>query len=115
MLAFAGCYANGKSALLPSPFVTFGTMGRNIFRDTGFHNVDLSITKSFKFGERLKAQFRVETFNFLNHPNFAPPDGNLSSPYYGQSRSLGGLIVMSHGGAPTTYNRKIDLNLRFTF
>jgi len=82
MLAFAGCYANGKSALLPPPFGTFGTMGRNIFRDTGFHNVDLSVTKSFKFGERLKVQFRVETFNFLNHPNFANPYGSTSG--YGQ-------------------------------
>jgi len=49
-------------------------MGRNIFSGiTGFHNVDLSISKSFKFGEKVKAQIRVETFNFLNHPNFANP------------------------------------------
>jgi hypothetical protein len=85
MLAFAGCYANGKSALLPAPFGTFGTMGRNIFRDTGFHNVDLSVSKSFKFGERMKAQFRVETFNTFNHPNFANPWGATSG--YGQGAS----------------------------
>ncbi|HEY6945067.1 MAG TPA: TonB-dependent receptor [Candidatus Acidoferrum sp.] len=82
MLAFAGCYANGKSALLPPSFGTFGTMGRNVFRDTGFHNVDLSVSKNFRFGERLKAQFRVETFNFFNHPNFANPNGGTSG--YGQ-------------------------------
>jgi len=50
-----------------------------------------------------------------NHPNFAPPDGDLSSPYFGQYRSLGGLMVMAHGGAPSTYNRKVDLQVRFTF
>jgi len=50
-----------------------------------------------------------------NHPNFAPPDGDLSSPYFGQYRSLGGLMVMSRGGVPSTYNRKVDLQLRFTF
>jgi hypothetical protein len=55
------------------------------------------------------------TLNALNHPNFAPPDGDLSSPYFGQYRSLGGLIVIAHGGVPSTYNRKIDLQLRFTF
>jgi hypothetical protein len=82
MLAFFGCYANGKSALLPPPFGTFGTMGRNIFRDTGFRNVDLSVSKNFKFGERMKAQFRVETFNIFNHPNFANPNGATSG--YGQ-------------------------------
>jgi hypothetical protein len=81
-LGIAGCYANGSSILIPNGFGTFGTMGRNIFRDTGFHNVDLSITKSFRFGERLKAQFRVETFNIFNHPNFANPNGATSG--YGQ-------------------------------
>ena len=79
-----GCYAslNGKSSLLPNAMGQFGTMGRNIFRDLGFHNVDLSISKNFTLGERLKAQFRVETFNIFNHPNFANPNGATSG--YGQ-------------------------------
>jgi hypothetical protein len=83
-LGTAGCYVslNGKSVLVPNATGAFGTMGRNIFRDTGFHNVDLSITKSFKFGERIKAQFRAESFNILNHPNFANPWGATST--YGQ-------------------------------
>ncbi len=81
-LGIAGCYANGNSILIPNGIGTFGTMGRNIFRDTGFHNVDLSVSKSFKFGERMKAQFRVETFNIFNHPNFANPYGSTSG--YGQ-------------------------------
>jgi hypothetical protein len=76
------CYVVGNSVLIPNGVGQFGNMGRNIFRDTGFHNVDLSISKSFKFGERVKAQFRVETFNFLNHPNFANPYGSTSG--YGQ-------------------------------
>src|SRR5947209_4285510 len=50
----------------------------------------------------------ASTLNALNHPNFAPPNGNLSSPYFGQYRTLGGMIVMSHGGGASTYNRKID-------
>jgi len=76
------CYMVRNSMLIPNGFGTFGTMGRNIFRDTGFHNVDLSVSKSFKFGERMKAQFRVKTFNIFNHPNFANPNGATSG--YGQ-------------------------------
>jgi hypothetical protein len=57
----------------------------------------------------------ASTLNALNHPNFAVPNGVLTSPYFGQYRALGGLAVMSHGGAPSTYNRKIDLQLRFTW
>ncbi len=66
-------------------------------------------------GRKYNLTLSASTLDALNHPNFAPPDGDLSSGYFGQYRSLGGLIVMTHGGAPTTYNRKIDLQLRFTF
>ncbi|HEV3200924.1 MAG TPA: carboxypeptidase regulatory-like domain-containing protein [Bryobacteraceae bacterium] len=66
-------------------------------------------------GRRYNLTLSASTLNALNHPNFAPPNGDLSSGYFGQYRSLGGLIVIAHGGAPTTYNRKIDLQLRFTF
>ena len=70
-----GCYASGHSVMIPPVFGTFGTMGRNIFRDTGFRNWDFSVAKNWKFGERFGAQFRAEFFNFLNHPNFANPFG----------------------------------------
>ena len=73
-----GCYAAGKSVMVPPAAGTFGNMGRNIFRDTGFRNVDLSISKNFKFKERLTAQFRAEFFNFFNHPEFANPWGGTS-------------------------------------
>jgi len=72
------CYMAGKSLMIPNAINAFGTMGRNIFRDTGFHNLDLSVTKAWKFKERLTAQFRVEGFNVLNHANFANPWGGIS-------------------------------------
>jgi hypothetical protein len=70
-----GCYASGSSVMIPPAFGTEGTMGRNIFRDTGFKNADLSITKNWKISEHWKAQFRAEFFNIFNHPNFANPFG----------------------------------------
>jgi hypothetical protein len=75
-----GCYAslNGKSFLLPPAIGTFGNAGRNIFRDTGFHNLDLSVSKNWKFRERYGVQFRAEMFNITNHPNFANPWGGTS-------------------------------------
>jgi hypothetical protein len=123
-----GCYVslNGKSFLLPNAGGTFGTMGRNIFRDTGFHNVDLSISKSFKFGERLKAQVRVETFNILNHPNFANPNGGTST--YGQNATADPSQTGIFGCGCSTpdqaafnpvlgsgSNRAIQLGLKFIF
>ena len=123
-----GCYVsrNGKSFILPPAIGTFGTMGRNIFRDTGFRNVDLSVSKNFRFGERIKAQFRVETFNIFNHPNFANPNGATSG--YGQAAFADPSVVGTFGCGCATpdeaafnpvlgsgSNRAIQLGLKFIF
>jgi len=70
-----GCYAQGNSVMIPPVLGHFGNMGRNMFPDTGFKNVDFSIAKNFHFGERMRAQFRAEFFNIFNHPNLANPYG----------------------------------------
>jgi hypothetical protein len=74
-LGAGGCYKVRGSVMTPPAPGTFGLMGRNLFRDSGFKNWDFSLDKSWKFGERFGAQFRGELFNFLNHPNFANPFG----------------------------------------
>ncbi len=74
-LASYGCYAQGNSIMIPPALGTFGNMGRNTFPDTGFRDLDFSVAKNFHFGERMRAQFRAEFFNVLNHPNFANPYG----------------------------------------
>ncbi len=71
----AGCYVSGSSVMMAPANGTFGTMGRNIFRDSGFKNVDFSVFKNFKFRERYSAQFRLEIFNVFNHPVIANPYG----------------------------------------
>jgi hypothetical protein len=120
------CYMVGNSVLIPNALHAFGNMGRNIFRDTGFQNVDLSVSKSFKFGERLKAQFRVETFNIFNHPNFANPNGGTST--YGQGATADPSQAGSFGCGCSTpdnaafnpvlgsgSNRAIQLGLKLIF
>jgi hypothetical protein len=47
--------------------------GRNLFRDTGFKNVDFSVFKTFTFKERYNATFRAELFNLFNHPIISNP------------------------------------------
>jgi outer membrane receptor protein involved in Fe transport len=70
-----GCFAKGNSVLeAPAPG-TLGTAGRNIFRDLGFRDWDLSVIKDVKFKERFTAQFRAEFFNVLNHTIYYNPNG----------------------------------------
>ena len=89
-LEAAGCYVKGKSVMVPPKNGTFGTMGRNIFRDSGFKNVDFSVFKMFKFKENYNAVFRAEFFNVLNHPNIANPYGSANGSQLGWDPSSPG-------------------------
>ena len=50
-------------------------LGRNQGRGPKFFNIDLSVTKNFTITESIRARFRAEAFNAMNHPNFAIPEG----------------------------------------
>jgi hypothetical protein len=74
-LANLGCYAVGSSVLIPPAFGSYGTTGPNVFRGLPYFNVDFSVTKTWSWRERFKAQFRAEFFNVFNHPNISNPFG----------------------------------------
>jgi hypothetical protein len=56
---------------------TYGNTPRNFMRGPGLVNLDWSLFKNFAFTERYKLQFRWETFNTLNHPNFSNPNSTF--------------------------------------
>jgi hypothetical protein len=58
----------------------FGSLGRNILRGPDQHNFDTALIKRTKLTEQVWIVFRWEVFNVLNHPNFANPASNVSSP-----------------------------------
>jgi len=68
----------------------------------------------FNSGRRYTVTLGVNAMNALNHANYAAPNGDLTSPFFGVSQSLGGGFGPMGGGA-STYNRKIDFQLRFGF
>jgi len=90
-LANFGCYVsnNMQTVITPPANGTFGNMGRNIFRDEGFKNVDFSVFKNFTFRERYSAQFRVEFFNLFNRPDIANPYGSSNGYGVGNDLSTG--------------------------
>jgi hypothetical protein len=124
-LGATGCFAAGpgnRSALVPQASGTLGTTPRNIFRDQGFKNLDMSVTKAFKFKERVSAEFKAEIFNVFNHPTFANPYGGpggaAADPSVGAGYGFTGLTpdvqasnsVLGSGGA-----RAIQLGAKITF
>jgi hypothetical protein len=58
---------------------TNGNIGRNIFQGVTRIGWDSGLHKDFPIRERLKAQFRFEVFNTLNHANFGLANGNMTS------------------------------------
>jgi hypothetical protein len=46
-------------------------------------NIDFSLAKNFRYGERLRFQFRAEAFNLTNTPQFAWPDTAFGSNTFG--------------------------------
>lgn len=58
------------------PNFTFGNVGRALpdVRSPGVVNFDLSLIKDTNLTESLRAQFRAEAFNFMNHTNLGSPN-----------------------------------------
>src|SRR5262249_25015149 len=50
-----------------------GTAGRDTLITPGTQNVDLSLARNIRLGEKHSLNFRFETFNSLNHPNWSAP------------------------------------------
>jgi len=56
-------------------------------RDPGSDNADLSLFKEFGMSsirEGMRLEYRFETFNTFNHPQFCPPDTTYGGPNFGQ-------------------------------
>ncbi len=62
----------------------FGDAGRNIARGPDSADVDISAIKNFQVAERMALQFRAESFNVANHPNFGLPIADIASRSFGQ-------------------------------
>jgi hypothetical protein len=62
------------AAFAPAAPGTFGTSGRNSVIGPSNWNVDFSAIKSFQIREGHSLQFRYETFNTLNHPQWGNPN-----------------------------------------
>jgi hypothetical protein len=62
---------------------SLGTSGRNILRGPGLNNLDLAVFKNFELTKGMRVQFRLESFNALNHTQFSGVSTNLTSATFG--------------------------------
>jgi hypothetical protein len=107
-------------AFAPLTTTTFGNVGFNSLRGPGVVNTDVAISRDFPVKERLKAQFRLESFNFLNTPHFGLPNTNVSNMVLngdGTIKNLGGYstITSTQNLGRDFDERRIQFDLRISF
>jgi hypothetical protein len=113
---------NGINYLNPAAFSLpaagrFGSLGRGVVRMPSRKNVDFSINKNWRVGERFGVQFRTEIFNLFNRVNFIGLEtadlafqNNASDPNFGRSNSPG-FGRFNRDAGP----REIQFGFKFTF
>lgn len=78
--------------------IPFGDIGRNTFRGDRIENMDLSVFKTTKVGERVSVQYRLNLFNAFNHPNFGIPNSirldQAGTTFFNFQENSGGRRVM---------------------
>jgi hypothetical protein len=88
--------------VVPVGAFRFGSSGRNILDGPGTFNVNASLSRRFKFSEQGAVQFRLESFNLPNHPNFNLPENRVDV--------LNGGVI-----ARAKQNRSLQMGLRLEF
>ena len=84
---------------------TFGNSAANVLEGPGFNNLNLMVSRTFRFNERLSLDFRTELFNLTNTPHFNFPIGTVNRNNGG---TIGSTLVSDPG-------RQIQFGMKLIF
>lgn len=102
------------NAFAPITTARYGNTGRNLLRGPGAFQLDASLFRNFQITEKLRLQFRAESFSITNTPRFGNPGAtvsNLTRNTDGSIRALNGFTeVLSAAG-----EREIRFALKLFF
>jgi hypothetical protein len=82
---------------------TFGNAPRNLIYGPGDQQWDIALFKNFRLAGTHRMQFRMEVFNFPNHPNAGGVETDITNANFGRIRTKDG------------NRRDIQLALRYIF
>ncbi len=97
---------------------TFGNAGRDSLTGPGLANLDFSVVKNASLHEGLRAQFRVEYFNVLNHTNFTTPNAVVFSTGPTPAKPATAAVLSPTAGVMTataTTSRQLQFALKLLF
>jgi len=97
----------------PDGTTGFGNSPRNCIYGPNQVNVDFTIGKTFKLGEKQNLRFRAEFFNLFNHPSFQNPqftgNANVEATNPNGTSAIG--EITQTNGTP----RLIQFSLKYSF
>ena len=77
---------------------TWGTLTRNSsISGPGFWNLDASLVKRLRFGQKVSTELRADAFNLTNTPHFNNPNGSFGSTTFGEINSSFGQRLIRFG------------------
>jgi hypothetical protein len=120
-------FLNPAAFAVPQPG-SYGNLSRNALAGPPLRQLDLTLSKRFRFSETANVEFRSEFYNVLNIANFANPPASLN-PTLGAGLQPGQPLSFATGGNGAFgilnrtvsnqiglgTNRQIQLALRFNF
>jgi hypothetical protein len=92
-----------------------GNLGRNTLIGPALAEFDLSASKVFAIDEARRLEFRAESFNLPNHPNFGVPSGLIA---FTGVNSNGSPVIAPNWGVisnTVTTSRQIQFALKLMF
>jgi hypothetical protein len=109
-----GRAVNPAAFMIPPNPTGLGDAPRNFVRGFGAVQLNLAARRDFHLYEGLHLQFRAESFNISNHPNFGYVDPIIGDPSFGQAtqmlnQSLGTVASQYQQGGPRSLQFAIKL------
>jgi hypothetical protein len=98
---------------------TWGDLGRYIGNGPGMYEIDSSLQKRFRLGERLALNFRAAAYNLFNHPIYSNPSGSIGA-LTGNPPAVSGSFgritsIINTGAVGTGAPRRIEFMFRAEF
>jgi Carboxypeptidase regulatory-like domain len=101
-----------------APTAGFGNLGRNALTGPGFADSDLSLQKETALAEGTTLQFRIDAFDFTNHPSFAPPSAsnlNISTSGTTAATTFGQITATRFPVGDLGSSRQLQIALKLLF
>lgn len=110
-------YINGSCFAVPTSVGQNGPTLLPAIYGPAFFNSDLALFKNFQIKESMKLQFRIQAYNFLNHPLWSYPNSNNLTLQFKQNAD-GSFTQTNTNFGYTTFkqgSRIVQLAVKFYF